>query len=117
MQEMDIVAKGWLQKMNTSPSPENDDERPSEASSQASEEEERVGCVGLHQVFPKNAFESPYKGQNMAKPYTPYTTSTIEKSVETSPEANGEQKNTGEKPYTNPTRSTTLPEGWEEFVL
>jgi hypothetical protein len=53
----------------------------------------------------------------MAKPYTPYTTSTIEKSVETSPEANREQKNTGEKPYTNPTRSSTLPEEWEEFVL
>ena len=111
---MDIVAKGWLQKMNTSPSPENDDERPSEASSQASEKEE---SVGFRQVFPKNAFESHYKGQNTAKPYTPYTTSTIEKSVETSPEANGEQKNTGEKPYTNPTRSTPLPEGWEEFVL
>ena len=101
----------------TSPSPENDDERPSEASLQPSEEEERVGCVGLHQVFPQNAFESPYKGQNMAKPYTPYTTSTIEKSVETPPEANGEQKNTRKKPYTNPTRSTPLPEGWEEFVL
>ena len=100
-----------------SPSLENDDKRPSEASLQPSEEEKRVGCVGLHQVFPQNAFESPYKGQNMAKPYTPYTTSTIEKSVETPPEANGEQKNTRKKPYTNPTRSTPLPEGWEEFVL
>jgi putative DNA primase/helicase len=98
-------------------SPENDDERPPEANSQACEKEERVGCVGLHQVFPQNAFESQYKGQNMAKPYTPYTTSTIENGVETPPEANREQKNTREKPYTNPTRSSTPPEGWEEIVL
>jgi hypothetical protein len=94
-------------------SPENDGERPSEANSQASEEEESVGCVGFHQVFPQNAFESHYKGQNRAKPYTPYTNSTIEKGVETSPEANGEQK-IGRR---NPTLSTTLPEGREEFVL
>jgi phage/plasmid-associated DNA primase len=95
----------------------NDDERPSEGSSQATEKEGSVGCVGFRQVFPQNAFEGHYKGQNREKPYTPYTSSTIEKRSETSLEASGEQKKREEKPYTNPTRSSTLPEGWEEFVL
>jgi phage/plasmid-associated DNA primase len=95
----------------------NDDDRPLEATSQATEKEGSVGCVGFRQVFPQNAFESQYKGQNREKPYTPYTSSTIVDSGETSSEASGEQKKREEKPYTNPTRSITLPEGWEEFVL
>ena len=37
---------------------ENDDERSSEADSQASEKEGSVGCVGFHQVFSPTAFES-----------------------------------------------------------
>jgi putative DNA primase/helicase len=95
----------------------NDDDRPLEATSQVTKEEGSVGCVGFRQVFPQNAFESHYKGQNREKPYTPYTSSTIVYSGETSSEASEEQKKREEKPYTNPTRSTTLPEGWEEFVL
>jgi hypothetical protein len=101
----------------TSSSLENDDERPLEASSQAIEEEGSVGCVGFRQVFPQNIIEGQYKGQNREKPYTPYTSSTIVNEVETSSEASGEQKKRAEKPYTNPTNSPSLPEGWEEFVL
>jgi phage/plasmid-associated DNA primase len=71
----------------TPSSSRNGDDRPSEGSSQAFEKDESVGCVGFRHVFPNNTFESQYKGQNMAKPYT------------------------------NPTRSSMLPEGWEEFVL
>ena len=101
----------------TPASSENDDERPSEATSQGTKEEGSVGCVGFRQVFPQNAFESQYKGQNREKPYTPYTSSTIEYGGEVSSEASREPKMREEKPYTNPTRSTTLPEGWEEIVL
>jgi putative DNA primase/helicase len=46
-----------------------------------------------------------------------YTPSSPENDDERPSEANGEQKNTKEKSYTNPTRFSKLPEGWEEFVL
>ena len=101
----------------TPSSSENNAENPSEASSQGIGEEDSVGCVGFRQVFAQNAFEGHYKGQNREKPYTPYTSSTIEKREEVSPEASGESKKWKEKPYTNPTHSSTLPEGWEEFTL
>jgi hypothetical protein len=103
--------------VSTLSSLENDDECPLEASSRAIEEEGSVGCVGFRQVFPQNTFEGPYKGQNREKPYTPYTSSTIANRVETSLEASGEPKKSEEKPYTDPTHSTSLPEEWEEFVL
>ncbi|HEY6409475.1 MAG TPA: primase-like DNA-binding domain-containing protein, partial [Ktedonobacteraceae bacterium] len=89
--------------VSTSSPSENDDERPSEASLQPSENTESVGCVGFHQVFSQNAIESLSIGQNWEKPYTPYTSSTIVDSYDIASEANAEQKNVDSQPYTNPT--------------
>ena len=87
----------------TSSSAENDAEYPLEADSDASEKNGSVGCVGFRQVFPSTAFESDSIGQNLAKPYTPYTSSTIVNGNELASEANKEQKNRDSQPYTNPT--------------
>jgi len=71
-------------------------------------------------VFPSSfqrENEGPSKGKYREKPYTPYTPSSTVNAPEPAPEANAVPQNATAQPDTNPTRSSTLPPGWEEFVL
>ena len=93
------------------------DEKSSEAIPQESKATEHVGYVGFHHVFSHTQIKDPYEGQNREKPYIPYINTSTKNVPQEPSEADVEPQKEMEKPYTNPTRSTTLAEGWEEFVL
>ena len=75
------------------------------------------GCEGFRQVFPHNTRESHSIGQNLAKPFTPFTCSSIENKDEGASEVSAEQKQSASQPFTNPSPHAKPPEEWEEFVL
>jgi putative DNA primase/helicase len=92
-------------------------ERASEANGETQETQEGEGCEGFHHVFVQNAKKGSYRGQNVVKPFTPFTNSSIENVPQAPSEANAEQNRSDWQPFTNPSPHATLPEGWEEFVL
>jgi putative DNA primase/helicase len=89
----------------------------SEANKDTHETQESEGCEGLRKVFPPNAKKELYIGKNHEKPFTPFTSSSIENGPQTAPEGDGERYQEEKQPFTNPTPNIPLPEGWEEFVL
>jgi hypothetical protein len=92
-------------------------ESPSEANAETIETQKGEGCEGFHHVFPHTAKKGPYRGQNLAKPFTPFTSSSIVNEIHPALEANAEQNPSESQPFTNPSPHTTLPEGWEEIIL
>ena len=88
-----------------------------EANPDTHETQEGEGCEGLRKVFPPNTKKGLYRGKNHEKPFTPFTSSSIENVSQTSPEADSEHNQKEKQPFTNPSPRTPLPEGWEEFVL
>ena len=88
-----------------------------EADGDTDETQESEGCEGLHKVFSQNAKKEPSIGKNQEKPFTPFTSSSIEKVPQAAPEGDAEHNRNDVQPFTNPSPNTPLPEGWEEFTL
>ena len=88
-----------------------------EANADTHKTQEGEGCEGLRKVFPQNTKKGLYIGKNHEKPFTPFTSSSIENVSQTSPEADAEHDQKEKQPFTNPSPRTPLPEGWEEFVI
>ena len=83
-----------------------------EANPDTHETQEGEGCEGLCKVFPQNKKKGLYIGKNHEKPFTPFTSSSIENVSQTSPEADSEHDQKEKQPFTNPSPRTPLPEGW-----
>ena len=92
-------------------------ESPSEGNGDTYETQEGEGCEGLHKVFSQNAKKEPSLGKNQEKPFTPFTSSAIEKVPQAAPDDDAEHNRNEVQPFTNPSPNTSLPEGWEEFTL
>lgn len=92
-------------------------ESPSEANVETIEAQKGEGCEGFHPVFSQNAKKGPYRDQNLTKPFTPFTNSSIENALQPPSEGDAEQKRSDSPPFTTPSPHATLAEGWEEFVL
>jgi hypothetical protein len=93
-------------------------EGPSEANKDTHETQEGEGCEGLRKVFSPNTKNGLYRGKNHEKPFTPFTSSSIENVSQASPEADSEHDQKEKQPFTNPSpKAPPLPEGWEEFVI
>jgi len=75
-------------------------ESTSEANIDTQETQEGEGCEGFHHVFPPNAIEGLYRGQNGAKPFTPFTNSSIGNAPHPPSEANAEQNRSDSQPFT-----------------
>jgi hypothetical protein len=88
-----------------------------EANGNTQETQEGEGCEGLRKVFPQNAKNGLFIGKNHEKPFTPFTSSSIENGYQTPPEADAGHNQSEKQPFTNPSPKTPLPEGWEEFTL
>jgi putative DNA primase/helicase len=88
-----------------------------EANKDTYEMQEGEGCEGLRKVFPQNAKKGYYMGKNHEKPFTPFTSSSIEIVPQAASEGDAEHNRSERKPFTNPSPKEPLPEGWEEFVL
>ena len=108
------AGEGLVKGLDSNPSPSP---CALEANPDTHETQEGEGCEGLRKVFPPNTKKGLYRGKNHEKPFTPFTSSSIENVSQTSPEADSEHNQKEKQPFTNPSPRTPLPEGWEEFVL
>ena len=88
-----------------------------EANGDTQETQKGEGCEGLRKVFSPNAKKERSIGKNHEKPFTPFTSSSIENGHQAASEGDGEHNRSESKPFTNPSPRTLLPEGWEEFTL
>ncbi len=77
-------------------------ESPSEADTGIPESGAGEGCEGFRQVFPPVTVESHYRGQNMEKPFTPFTNSSIVNTTESALEGDVAQNKIDSQPFTNP---------------